>query len=249
MTQPSKTVLVVPCYNEAQRLDVEAFRAYASTASCTRFLMVDDGSTDNTRRLLDELAAFDREHFHVLTLDRNRGKAEAVRRGMLQACQGHPAYVGFWDADLSTPLDEIAGFREVLDRNPGIRMVFGARVNLLGRSVRRNLLRHYIGRAFATVVATLLRLPIYDTQCGAKLFRADDELQTVLAEPFISKWIFDVEIIARYAKARGDSAAMRQIIFEIPLMSWYDVQGSKIRMRDFFVVLSDLARIFRRYLR
>jgi len=93
-----------------------------------------------------------------------------------------------------------------------------------------------------------LRLPIYDTQCGAKLFRVSDELRRVLAEPFISRWIFDIEMIARYISGRRgtDKRPVRETIYEMPLMRWDDVKGSKLKPVDFFTVGLDLLRIWRR---
>ena len=147
-------------------------------------------------------------------------------------------------------MDELPAFLAVFDEHTRIEMVFGARVNLLGRSVRRKLARHYIGRVFATAAATMLGLPIYDTQCGAKMFRVNDELAGLFGEPFLSKWIFDVEIIARSIVTRRgtERAPVRDAIYELPLMSWYDVAGSKLRLRDFVVVAGDFLRI-RKYVR
>ncbi len=246
----AETVLVVPCYNEAERLDAEAFRAFAAGAPDVRFLFVNDGSTDGTAPVLDALcrneAAFD-----VMHLAANYGKAEAVRRGILTALETKPAYVGFWDADLSTPLAELPSFLAVFDEHSRIEMVFGARVNLLGRSIRRKLARHYIGRVFATAAAAMLRLPVYDTQCGAKVFRVDDDLAGLFGELFLSKWIFDVEIIARSIVTRRgtDRPPVREVIYELPLTTWYDVAGSKLRLRDFWVVAGDFRRIYRKYVK
>ncbi|UCD75576.1 MAG: glycosyltransferase [Phycisphaerales bacterium] len=245
----SQTIIVVPCYNEADRLDVEAFRRFDPAGRSVRFLLVNDGSTDETRVLLERLREADGELFSVLTLDRNRGKAEAVRQGMLEALKDEVAYVGFWDADLATPLEDIALFCRILDERSDLEMVFGSRVNLLGRKVRRNLLRHYIGRIFATAASAVLQLPIYDTQCGAKLFRATDEMRRICAEPFISRWIFDVELIARYVQSRRgtDEPPARDIIYELPLMRWIDVKGSKVKARHFIAVAFDLLRIQLKY--
>ena len=250
MGQSGKTLLVVPCYNEATRLDLAKFQAFAAENSGVRFLFVNDGSTDDTAAVLRKLSESRPETFLVHELPHNCGKAEAVRVGILRAIELHPDYVGFWDADLSTPLGEIEGMLTVFKSRPQIEMVFGARVNLLGRQVRRKLYRHYIGRVFASVVARALGLPIYDTQCGAKLFRANDRLAELFREPFISKWIFDVEIIARAIRVRRDAnlSPAAEIIYEQPLMSWFDVVGSKIRVRDFFVVISDFVRIYYRYM-
>ena len=125
---------------------------------------------------------------------------------------------GFWDADLATPLEQIVDLAAVLLADPKLLMVFGARVRLLGRNIQRQPVRHYLGRCFATTASTLLRLPIYDTQCGAKLFRITPELGVVLADPFQSRWIFDVELLARFmARHRGAPDAVRDRIYEYPL--------------------------------
>lgn len=246
-----ETTLVVPCYNEAARLNVEAFHTFAATHGDVRFLFVNDGSTDGTAAVLQGLCASRPESFQALDMPQNSGKAEAVRAGILQALGTRPAIVGFWDADLSTPLDELDDMRRIFLQRPEIDMVFGARVNLLGRQVRRKLSRHYIGRIFATLVARTLGLGIYDTQCGAKLFRVNDRVEELFAEPFLSKWIFDVEIIARAINQRKllGLPPVSECICEQPLRSWYDVEGSKLKLREFFLVGGDFLKICRHYKR
>lgn len=245
-----QTTIVIPCYNEAARLDVEAFARYADGVSDLRLLLVDDGSADGTAGVLEGLRERNPPVFSVLRLERNVGKAEAVRQGFLAAFGDDPDAVGFWDADLATPLETIDEFRALLRQQPSIEMVFGSRVNLLGRSVHRNLARHYIGRVFATAASFALRLPIYDTQCGAKLFRVSDPIKAVFGEPFLSRWIFDVEIIARLSRLkRGrDGPQVRQVIYEHPLMTWRDVKGSKLKAWNFVTVGVDLVRIYFRYM-
>lgn len=247
----SQTTIVIPCYNEAARLNAAKFREFAAGHCDVRFLFANDGSKDATPALLDGLQAENPRKFAAFHLERNSGKAEAVRQGMLRACEQNPDYVGFLDADLATPLDAIPDFIAILDQRPEMEMVFGSRVNLLGRNVKRNLLRHYLGRVFATAAAAMLGLGIYDTQCGAKLFRVSPSFIELLREPFLSRWIFDVEIIARLIRARRgtDQPQASEVICELPLMEWLDVKGSKIKGRDFVVVAGDLFRIYKTYMR
>lgn len=239
-------IVVVPCFNEERRLPVDAFRAFAPGDAAVRFLFVNDGSTDGTLRMLEALHVENPERYSLLDLDRNRGKAEAVRRGILAALDRGPDLVGFWDADLATPLEEISGFLEVFAARPEIEMVFAARVRLLGRSISRNPARHYFGRVGATLISQSLGLPVYDTQCGAKLFRVTPTTRELFERPFLSRWIFDVEIIARLVVQRGRDAAARAI-YELPITVWHDVKGSKVRQSDFLRALNDLARIRRAY--
>ena len=245
------TTIVVPCYNEAARLPVEAFRRFADDVPWVRFVFVNDGSTDETSSVLERLASAAPDRFESLDHDRNRGKAEAVRAGMLHAIGRSGLYAGYWDADLATPLEEIPRFVEVLNTHRERDMCFGARVQLLGRSIRRHTHRHYVGRAFATVASVALRLPVYDTQCGAKLFRLTSATRALFAEPFLGRWTFDIEIIARLTElsAGTRSKAPGDAIYELPLDRWHDIGGSHVSPGDLVQALIEIARIRRRYLR
>lgn len=242
----SRLTLVVPCYNEERRLDVEAFRGVSVAGHNVDFLFVNDGSSDGTLALLESLRDSDPNRFGVLNLEHNRGKAEAVRRGVVAAAAKPVDYIGFWDADLATPLSELSSFLEILESRPVIEIVMGARVRLLGREISRRPSRHYVGRVGATLISSSLGLAVYDTQCGAKLFRANETLRGVFARPFLSRWIFDVEIIARYVERLGRDAASAAI-YELPVMRWHDVTGSKVKPHDFLRALHDLWKIRRAY--
>ena len=241
-----RLIVVIPCYNEEDRLTVQAFRDFGLAGVDVEFCFVNDGSTDATGALLQSMAAGDPGRFWVVDLDQNRGKAEAVRRGMLEAFAKKPDLVGFWDADLATPLDQIGEFLKVFEARPEIEMVFASRVRLLGRSISRDARRHYVGRVGATLISTSLGLPIYDTQCGAKLFRVSDSMRDVFSKPFLSRWIFDVEIIARFIERRTRAVAA-DAIYELPIMVWHDVEGSKVKSTDFVRALKDLWKIHRAY--
>ena len=244
----ARVVLIVPCYNEAVRLPVETFMAFHLSDDSLRFVLVDDGSTDATREVLQSMAARAPERMEVLSLARNGGKSEAVRQGVLHALESNAEWVGYWDADLATPLEELPRFCEVLRESPAARVVIGARVKLLGRTVERKLHRHLYGRVFVTAVSKLLALSVYDTQCGAKLFRASDDIRVAFGEPFGSRWIFDVELLVRLIaqyEQRGEELAHH--VVEVPLQRWSDVAGSKITSFDALRAAGELAAIGRRY--
>jgi dolichyl-phosphate beta-glucosyltransferase len=245
-----RCVIAVPCYNEELRLQVDQFVAFARDHADIHLLFVNDGSTDGTAALLQQLQAANPERISVLDQRPNAGKAEAVRNGMLQGLASGAEYVGFWDADLATPLDAIEPLLNVMTARPALEMVFGSRVRLLGRRVERQPLRHYLGRCFATAASLVLHLPIYDTQCGAKIFRATPNLASVLSKKFISRWIFDVEILGRFVQLNGGNAVpLQSTIFEYPLHEWYDIAGTRLKPLDFFKAFGELWTIRSTYLR
>ncbi|MBY0372750.1 MAG: hypothetical protein K2Q23_02070 [Bryobacteraceae bacterium] len=124
-----------------------------------------------------------------------------------------------------------------------------ARVQLLGREIRRLPIGYYLGRIFATAVSNMLRLPIYDTQCGAKIFRVTPMLRQSLEDRFITRWVFDVEMLARFlVYLRKDPKALAALIYEYPLEKWVDVAGSRVKPTDFFKAFRDVWRIWRTYL-
>ena len=250
---------MVPFYNEAHRLKTGPFFEFLALDDplhrAVRFLFINDGSTDNTLSLLEEMrerasALGEGERISILDKQPNGGKAEAIRAGMLAAIDSSTQgceYTGFWDADLATPLSAIPQLLAQLETTPHLHMIFGSRVRLLGRHIHRNPARHYLGRIFATAASKTLSLPIYDTQCGAKIFKVTPDLAHVLAQPFLSRWIFDVEIVARYLQLRGREFCFSSI-YEFPLDAWEDISGSKLRSFDFFYAAFDILRIHSRYL-
>ena len=160
-----KTIIVVPCYNEQRRLAVGRFRAFLEQNRNTALLMVNDGSQDGTLAILRGIEHDNPAQVAVLDLQQNMGKAEAIRRGVLEALRWQPDFVGFWDADLATPLDSIAAFREVLVRRPEIQLVIGCRLRLQGHRIARGSLRHTPGAdvragGFPSPGAADLRYPV-----------------------------------------------------------------------------------------
>ncbi len=240
-------VLVVPCYNEARRLRGDLFLEFVRRRAGVRVLFVDDGSVDGTADVHAKLASAAPGAITALRLERNQGKAEAVRRGMIEACQASPRLVGFWDADLATPLDEVDDFLAVAAARPEIEVILGSRVLLMGRDIRRKASRHYLGRIFATAASLTLGIPVYDTQCGAKVFRGTEAVASLFAQPFHSPWIFDVELLARYLDLPVEGGLPRASrIYELAVRTWHDIPGSKLRPTDFARALIELIAIGRR---
>lgn len=231
--------LAVPCHNERGRLDIPRFAAGAD-AGDLRVLFVDDGSKDGTADHVEKEIQGN-PNLGLLRLPQNAGKAEAVRQGMLKSLDDVPEaeWVGFWDADLSSPLCEVGHMLRFQEMEGGcFDAVWASRVMRAGSTVERSFQRHLFGRLFATAAGELVGVKAYDTQCGAKLFRRA-AARKVFNDPFISRWIFDVEIYCRLGHDR---------ILEYPVKEWRDVPGSKVKIaREMFRVGGDLLRIRQTY--
>ena len=243
-------IVVVPCYNEAERLDEDLVRALLDDPRA-RVLFVDDGSTDGTARVLEGLCErLGAGRASTLALTPNRGKAEAVRLGLLRALEGGDPIVAYADADFATPPGELLRLLDELERT-GALVALGERVARLGAAIDRKPARHYLGRAFATTASMVLGLTVYDTQCGAKIFTDTPALRLALARPFRSRWSFDVELLGRLLTgAPGVDAIREGQMIEVPLRTWVDVAGSKLSgkaaLRAGVDLLSLGARIRRR---
>ncbi len=236
----SRTCVVIPCYNEAQRLPVNEFADFMAGHLEVELLMVDNGSDDGTGQVLRQLCSSGTHR--MLTLESNSGKAEAVRKGLLDALErGGYDYIGYWDADLATPLQAILEFQDLLEQQPDIDHVIGARVQLCGRLIERSIWRHYPGRFFATAVSMLLGFPLYDSQCGAKLLRVLPGSKQVWQEPFLSRWLFDVELLARLH--RYGRRPLPECLYEYPLKVWRDKGETKMTPSDFLKAPWELLRI------
>ncbi len=231
------TALVVPCRNEYARLQPSAFLAALASDPSLTLVFVDDGSTDRT----DETLAFlERMSAAVkaIYLPRHQGKAEAVRAGVNWALAHTSAsFVGFWDADLATPLGELPSFTGALVADSGCLAAIGSRWPHLGARIARSGPRRLSGLAMRALIRAFARLPVYDTQCGAKLFRRR-LAERIFASPFRSRWLFDVELLRRVTEDE-----LSHHVREVPLGSWRDVPGSKMRLGDAIRSLVDLLRI------
>ncbi len=242
------TGIIIPCYNEYYRLEREKFCNFLSNHTTYHLCFVNDGSSDQTLELLHELRAFDPKRITVLDLEQNQGKATAVQTGANHLAQlDFIDNIGFLDADLSTSLEEMHNLVQKLNHNEELTMVFGSRkaeeANNIERSFVRNLLSNFVG----FFIKHILQLPIKDTQCGAKVFEKSI-IENVYSQRFISKWLFDIEIFLRLKKHIGINDLLHRISEE-PLDSWIEVEGSKITLKDSFLIPINLLVIWFNYLK
>lgn len=213
--------LVIPAYNEEARLPALLETLATSAAAAVRragmelveTLIVNDGSTDRTRQLLEAGVGGDARVRPVLDYERNRGKGAAFAAGV-QRAEGD--YVLLADVDLSTPLEELpkltAAIRAGADIAIGSRAVSGAVVE------RGPLHRKVLGNAFNGAVRLLTGLRLRDTQNGFKLFPADAAKQLTAVQS-CPGFAFDVELLMR-----ADQAGLR--IAEVPILYLHDSRSS-----------------------
>lgn len=243
--------IIVPCYNEAKRLNASAFCRFAAEHPRVHFVMVNDGSRDDTLDVINQLSRQIACPMSVVDLPVNQGKAEAVRQGMREGFTFAPDYVGYWDADLATPLDAIPELATILDQREDLDLVIASRMSLLGRKIDRHWLRKQIGHACGGMASLVLGTRIRDTQCGAKMFRVTPVTTHVFSNPLSSRWLFDVELFARLIQTWDaiDDRPFADRVFEYPLHRWTEIPGSNLKKLDFLKAGWELTQIYMRYLR
>ncbi|MDP2174901.1 MAG: glycosyltransferase [Bacteroidota bacterium] len=238
--------IIIPCYNEAKRLDTNYLISFLKDNQHIKVLLVNDGSTDNTIEIIEKIAAELPLQIDVLNCIQNGGKAEAVRLGMLHLSQHNELeWVGYFDADFSTQLEEINYFFEFIPKDKTFDMMIGSRINRLGSKIVRNEFRHYLSRIIGTLTSRILKLPVYDTQCGAKIINKK-HIDLLFNKPFVSSWMFDVELFARFINFYGHEKCLQQII-EVPLRQWIEKGDSKISWSYTFKLPLELLKIRKTY--
>lgn len=232
--------LVIPCKDESNRLKADEFIRATKQWPWLSFWFINDGSTDATADCLARLVSAS-PAIHAIHLPENRGKAEAVRTGVLHLCGlANSDLIGFWDADLATPLDIIPEFVSQFDARASVTTVIGSRWPHLGASIRRRALRGLAAAFIKAAIRRILKVPVWDTQCGAKIFTRDIAAE-LFAKPFMTKWLFDVELLQRLGRKRLISQ-----VCEFPVSEWHDVPGSKMDMRASLSTILELASVARR---
>jgi dolichyl-phosphate beta-glucosyltransferase len=231
--------VVIPAFNEGERIEFtlrELLRYLEPRFGHFEIIVVDDGSADDTAEKVKRVAAINRQ-IVLLSISPNRGKGFAVRQGMLRATSDVAL---FTDADLSTPVEEIAAALAELAR--GFPVVIASRRHpdsTIG--CRQSRAREFIGRTFNALVRRWIGLPYKDTQCGFKCFTRS-AAHEIFSRARIDRFSFDVEVllIAR---------ALQYAIKEIPVR-WTNAPGSKVRpLRDALTILGELFLLYRGKLR
>ena len=248
----ARVLIVIPAYNESERLPplLAEIRGYlhsslpADDGMDVHFLISDDGSSpddaEKTRWLLEEsgLSA----EMSLIRSDDNQGKGGAILLGLETSLSADFEYAGFIDADSSIAVEELHRVLVYLiatSNRSALAGVIGSRVKMLGRSIYRSTVRHYAGRVFATFVSLCFDQPIYDSQCGLKIFRVE-VLRRYLHMPMDRRWTWDTQLLLAMLHAG-------EIIHEVPI-NWRETSGSRLSvLRDSASMVVKLIR-FRRHL-
>ncbi len=237
-------VIVIPAFNEEKRITLKKYFDFLNMHKDVMLCFVNDGSTDQTKKLLHNIELSSHKNVKIIEHKKNLGKATAVLTGF-QFCNKNINYskIAYLDADLATSLEECYEISKNIDTTTSF--VFGSRIRKLDSFIRRKSYRFFIGRFIATLISKQLKLPVYDTQCGCKVF-SNLLAHEIFQQKFVSAWLFDVEIFHRIQNIYGKQGLIR-ISKEIPLRSWIDKNHSKVSLFYFFKIWFELLMIKRIY--
>ena len=233
--------VVIPCYNEEDRLLSEEFINYIDKNSGYHLCFVNDGSTDKTLNVLKDLQKGREDFITVYDCEKNGGKAEAVRLGMLHIAKKEDLdYIGFLDADLSTDLADFDDLVKTI-QTTDFKIVSGSRIARMGANITKESARKIISLTINFIIRKILKMDFKDTQCGAKIFRKD-VIEIAFGREFVTQWIFDVEIFKRMSIHFGLKKA-KTMLCEQPLKRWIHADGSKLSMKDSVKIVGQLGQI------
>lgn len=233
--------VVIPCYNEEERLLSDEFINYIDKNSGYHLCFVNDGSKDKTLHILKELQNGREDFITVYNYEKNGGKAEAVRLGMLHMAKKEDLdYIGFLDADLSTDLADFDDLVKTIEHSE-FKIVSGSRISRMGANITKESARKIISLTINFIIRKILKMDFKDTQCGAKIFHKD-VIAVAFGKKFVTQWIFDVEIFKRMSIYFGLKQA-KAMLCEQPLKRWVHADGSKLSMKDSIKIIGQLAQI------
>ncbi len=224
--------LVVPAYNEAERLSRSIPRLLdVIPHEETEVIIVDDGSTDGTAEVASfQLASL--PHSTIIRLPRNSGKGAAVRAGVVEA---RGEIIAYMDADMATEPGDLALLIDALHVTP---LAIGSRAHDSSVVQDKSGLRRLMTRTFGLVVSSAVDLPISDTQCGFKAFHGS-VAKLLFHGAQVDSFAFDIEVLTRASRMGLETA-------EVPVR-WTEMAGSKVKViRDSLKMLFDVGRTRRR---
>ncbi len=240
-----KCCIVIPCYNESNRINKAEYLSFLSKNNFFTFLFVDDGSADNTLEILKELNSSCLQ-IKYIRLEKNSGKAEAVRFGVTEVLKNDEyKYIGFLDADLAIPLEELKRLYDIISSENKYTLTFLSKVKKKDSEVNQKLERFIIGRILSLMTRISLKLPIYDTQCGCKLMHKT-VAETVFNQPFISSWLFDIEIFWRFIIKYKREFFLKYAL-EVSLQKLNNTGKTKINIKDLLKLPFEFLKIHSHY--
>ncbi len=238
--------IIIPCYNEEKRLNVNAFINFIQSTNKYHLCFVNDGSSDKTIDVLKNMQRQNPYKISVIDIQQNSGKAAAVRTGSKYLYnKGSIDYIGFIDADLSTDFNDFEELSNTLSNNENLNMVFGSRAKEASKNIEKDGIRSVISKIINMLVLFILKLPIQDTQCGAKVYKAS-LVPIIFKNKFFSRWLFDIEMFLRMKKHFGKKNIMKRIL-EQPLKRWIHVDDSKLGFKDSIQIPYRLLTIWLQY--
>ncbi len=241
MLQKRCVGVVIPCYNEEERLLSKEFIDFIDSNLGYHLCFVNDGSTDKTLDVLNNLKTGRETNISVYNCKKNGGKAEAVRQGVLHLVEDPQLdYIGYLDADLSTDFRDFDDLVKTIETS-NFKIVSGSRMTRMGANIAKESARAIISKTINLIIRTILGMSFNDTQCGAKIMDKDI-VKLMFKDKFITRWIFDVEIFMRMRKHYGKEKAISYIC-EQPLKRWVHADGSKLSMRDSVQIVGQLGQI------
>jgi CheY-like chemotaxis protein len=233
--------IVIPCYNEADRLCVDEFTQFVYQNLGYHLCFVNDGSKDNTLAVLKNLSKGREDYISIYNCEKNGGKAEAVRLGILHLSKNFNLdYIGYLDADLSTDFKDFEDLVKTIETSR-FKIVSGSRIDRMGANITKESARKIISKTINMIIRMILGMSFQDTQCGAKIM-TKDIATNMFNEKFVTRWIFDVEIFLRMKKFYGKEM-VQGLICEQPLKRWIHADGSKLSMRDSVKIVGQLLEI------
>lgn len=243
---PHKYAIIVPCYNEEKRFPYEDFLRFAQKHPEVLLCFVNDGSKDKTLAVLLGIQMESPKNISVHSLEKNGGKSEAVRQGMIYVHNNfNVGMLGFLDADLATRPEEWLQMARYKESYPQYGAIVGSRIQRLGAEINRNDSRSIFSSIIKKFIKFILKAPFQDTQCGAKIFQRH-LVPFLFKKPFLTPWLFDVEIFLRLQKKFG-KATLKKGVLEFPLMHWTEIGDSKLKLKHTLKIPIQLLKLHYQY--
>lgn len=243
--QNSCVGVVIPCYNEEAWLLSDEFRNFVFKNLGYHLCFVNDGSTDGTLEVLRDIQKENKGRISIYNCKKNVGRAEAIRLGMMSLeKQKQFDYIGFMDADLSTNFQDFSDLVKTITHSK-FKVVSGCRISRMGADISTEPARKFLNRVINYTMRKVFGLDFRDAQCGVKIM-SSDVVEIAFGKRFLTKSLFDVEILLRLKKIYG-GYTVKQMWYEKPLDRWIYARNAKVSVFNSFSLIGQLGQITLHY--